>query len=108
MTQHSNIEIRRQQLTDRLAQLNARLHEIDDELESHNTPDWDDLAIEREGDEVLQRMGTAGQTEIRKIQAALARMDAGTYGVCVKCGDDISEERLDLLPFTPFCRRCAT
>ncbi|MHA1127489.1 MAG: TraR/DksA C4-type zinc finger protein, partial [Alphaproteobacteria bacterium] len=29
------------------------------------------------------------------------------YGVCVACGEDISEERLDVLPDTPKCRKCA-
>jgi hypothetical protein len=29
-------------------------------------------------------------------------------GICQKCGGDISAERLDLLPSTPFCKNCAT
>ena len=107
MTNRSDdIARRRQQLTDRLAQLEARLHEISTELESHQNRDWDDLAVEREDDEVLEGIGTSGQAEIRQIKAALARMDAGEYGACVTCGEVISEDRLDLLPFTPFCRRC--
>jgi RNA polymerase-binding transcription factor DksA len=66
------------------------------------------MAVEREDDEVLERLGVSGQEEIARIRAALARMEAGEYGVCVTCGEDIAEERLDLLPATPFCRRCAT
>lgn len=104
----TNLDQRRQQLMDRLADLNARLLEIEEELDSHQSKDWEELATEREGDEVLERMGTSGQAEIRQIRAALDRMDAGEYGFCVKCGETISEERLDLLPFTPFCRKCAT
>jgi RNA polymerase-binding transcription factor DksA len=99
---------RRTQLTDRLATLDARLHEIEDELDSHQSKDWEEMAVEREDDEVLERLGVSGQEEIVRIRAALARMEAGDYGVCVTCGEDISEERLDLLPATPFCRRCAT
>jgi RNA polymerase-binding transcription factor DksA len=41
------------------------------------------------------------------IEAALARMASGDYGVCMHCGADISEARLDVLPFTPFCSTCA-
>lgn len=99
---------RRAQLTDRLRALDARLHEIEDELDSHQSKDWEEMAVEREGDEVLERLGASGQAEIARIKAALARMDAGEYGDCVKCGEPISEERLDLLPWTPFCRRCAS
>ena len=94
-------------LTARLAELEGRLHELDAELDSHNSQDWEELATEREDDEVLEKMGSSGQAEIAQIKAALARMDEGSFGDCVKCGDEISAERLDLLPHTPFCRRCA-
>jgi RNA polymerase-binding transcription factor DksA len=102
-----DLAIRRAQLEERLAFLDARLHEIDAELDSHQSKDWEELATEREGDETLERLGQSGQAEMAQIRAALARMDAGEYGICVTCGNAISEERLDLLPFTPFCRACA-
>jgi len=98
---------RRAALDARLKELDERLHNIDDELDAHNSKDWEELAVEREEDEVLEGMGLSGQAEIRMIQAALSRMDAGEYGECVDCGDDISQERLDVLPYTPFCRVCA-
>jgi len=98
---------RRAQLTDRLRVLESRLHEIEDELDSHQSKDWEEMATEREGDEVLERLGVSGQAEIASIQAALARMEEGEYGFCVKCGEAIADARLDLLPATPFCSRCA-
>lgn len=94
-------------LETRLAELEARLHEIDDSLDSHQSRDWEELATEREGDEVLEQMGAAGETEISKITAALARMDEGEFGYCVSCGDEIAPERLEVVPYTPFCRKCA-
>lgn len=94
-------------LEGRLAELQARLREIDETLDSHQSRDWEELATEREGDEVLEQMGVSGKAEIAKIQAALARADEGEFGYCVSCGDEISEERLDVLPHTPFCRTCA-
>lgn len=94
-------------LETRLDELKARLHEIDETLDSHQSRDWEELATEREGDEVLERMGSSGQAEIATITAALARMDDGEFGYCVSCGDEISEERLDVVPHTPFCRNCA-
>ncbi len=98
---------RKSQLTTRLAALEGRLDKIEAELEGHNAQDWEDLATERESDEVLEGMGVSGQHEIRQIEAALARIAAGDYGSCTKCGATISEDRLDLLPQTPFCRDCA-
>ncbi|GKY89489.1 TraR/DksA family transcriptional regulator [Sinisalibacter aestuarii] len=94
-------------LETRLAELKARLQEIDETLDSHQSRDWEELATEREGDEVLESMGTSGKAEIAKIQAALVRMDEGEFGFCVSCGDEISQERLDVVPYTPFCRNCA-
>lgn len=103
----TTIEDRRKALTDRLAELQGRLTEIGQELDSHQSKDWEELAVEREEDEVLERMGTSGQAEIRMIHAALNRMDEGEYGYCVKCGNEILPERLDVVPYTPFCRSCA-
>ncbi|PIV74631.1 MAG: dimethylmenaquinone methyltransferase [Rhodobacteraceae bacterium CG17_big_fil_post_rev_8_21_14_2_50_65_11] len=102
-----DLEKRRESMLRRLDMLESKLHVIDEELESHHTPDWEESAQEREGDEVLEGVGLAGQQEIRMIKAALERMDAGEYGICVKCGNPISEDRLEVLPFTPFCRNCA-
>lgn len=53
-------------------------------------------------------MGVSGQQEIRRIEAALQRLAEDEYGTCVRCGAKISEERLDALPYTPFCRNCAS
>ncbi len=102
-----SLQDRKAALLSRKTYLDAKLHEIDDELDSHNSPDWEELAVERETDEVLEGMGLSGQEEIRAINAALGRMDEGEYGHCVSCGERISEERLDVLPYTPFCRVCA-
>lgn len=95
-------------LNARVKELDKRLHEIEDELDSHQSKDWEELAVEREEDEVLEGLGNSGQTEIAQIKAAFARMDEGEFGYCVECGNEISPERLDVLPHTPFCHGCAS
>jgi len=102
------VETRKRQLLERLRELNQRLVRIDSELDQPHSTMFAEAAIEREGDEVLEDLGAAGLLEIRMIEAALARIDRGEYGVCVSCGDPISEERLDVLPHTPKCRNCAS
>jgi RNA polymerase-binding transcription factor DksA len=99
---------RKAALEERMKELDVRLHEIGDELDSHNSKDWEELAVERETDEVLEGMGLSGQAEIRAIRVALKRIEDGEYGECVSCANQISEERLDVLPYTPLCRNCAT
>lgn len=98
---------RKQQLERRRDTLRQRLVALDAELDSHNNPDWDDRASERAEDEVLENMGLSGEQELRAIEAALHRVAEGEYGACTRCGNDISQERLDVLPWTPFCRDCA-
>lgn len=95
------------QLRTRLAELDKRLHGIEDELDAHQSKDWEELAVEREEDEVLEGIGTSGLAEIGQIHAALGRIASGEYGACVHCGAQIADRRLDLLPATPFCQRCA-
>ena len=103
-----DLALRKKALIARLRELDTRLHNIEDELDSHQAKDWEDLATEREEDEVLERIGVDGIAEIERIRNALARVDDGTYGVCVTCGDEISAKRLDILPATPFCATCAS
>jgi RNA polymerase-binding transcription factor DksA len=104
----TDIAARTAQIKERRLELIARISHVDQELATHGSPDWEDNAIEHEEDETLEALGNAAQREILMLDAALKRIDAGEYGFCVKCGNDISEERLNLLPATPFCRNCAT
>lgn len=104
----TTIAERKQQLEQRLADLSQRMGGIQAELVGHDTKDWEDMATERESDEVLEKMGVELQTEVRAINAALQRIDEGTYGACLRCGEPIEAARLDLLPFTPFCKEHAT
>lgn len=98
---------RKAQLEARKAYLLRRIAGIGAELDSHDAKDWEEMATEREGEEVLQDLGLSAQTELRMIDAALTRIEEGEYGYCTVCGERISEERLDLLPATPFCAACA-
>ncbi len=103
MTPHEAKKI----LTKRRADLVKDLAEIEQDLDAPATKDWEDRASERQGDEVLEARGHQEQEELRRIDAALSRIDDGTYGECQKCGEDISAERLEILPATPLCKSCA-
>ena len=50
-------------------------------------------------DPVAQRRSADLLVTVEQIDAALARIDAGTYGRCTGCGNEIPEERLELRPF---------
>jgi len=42
-----------------------------------------------------------------KVEAALAKVEAGTYGICERCGEPIPIARLDALPYSTLCVDCA-
>ena len=42
------------------------------------------------------------------IEGALERIEDGTYGKCVECGVRIPKTRLNAIPYTPLCIKCAT
>ena len=50
----------------------------------------------------LQRL----HNERRKVEAAIARVEAGTYGICCQCDEEMTAERLRADPAAPFCQEC--
>ena len=103
----TDIANRKAKLLQKLNEMNARLLKVENALDDSMPKDWEDAAIEREDDEVLEEVGHAAQREKNMIVAALERIVAGEYGICAQCGEDISEARLDVLPYTPVCAKCA-
>jgi RNA polymerase-binding transcription factor len=45
---------------------------------------------------------------LQAIERALARLDDGTYGTCIRCGRPIAEARLEALPWAEHCIECQT
>ncbi|MGI8810020.1 MAG: TraR/DksA family transcriptional regulator [Acidimicrobiales bacterium] len=63
----------------------------------------DTLGVERERDLLLSAQARAS---VDLIDKALAKMDAGTYGVCERCGHPIPKARLKALPYAALCVAC--
>jgi DnaK suppressor protein len=59
-------------------------------------------------DPVAQRRSADLKETLGQIDAALARIEAGTYGACASCGTAIPEERLELRPFSATCVACSS
>ncbi|MBX3413695.1 MAG: TraR/DksA C4-type zinc finger protein [Pirellulales bacterium] len=54
----------------------------------------------------LSLMETEEDT-LAAIEAALERVEDGTYGTCEECGATVPKLRLNAIPYTPFCIKCA-
>jgi DnaK suppressor protein len=81
----------------------SRMSEI--VLTDDQPPEEHDRKVSEEsGKEIVLECGE--EAIRRQVMEALDRLDSGRYGVCQECGGAISPERLDAVPFTPYCVGC--
>jgi RNA polymerase-binding protein DksA len=104
MTQYDDI---RSALQHKLEEMQRRIGKIARNLRETPEADSEEQAVGRENDEVLERLDNSSRKEMAMIEAALARIAAGTYDVCDNCGDTIGAQRLKALPYTTTCIKCA-
>ncbi|HET7783952.1 TraR/DksA family transcriptional regulator [Paenarthrobacter sp. NEAU-H11] len=76
----------------------------DSNVDDEHDPEGSTIAFELSQAAALLQQSTAG---LDQVEAALARIAAGTYGICAVCGEPIAEGRLEARPWTPFCIRHA-
>ena len=77
------------------------------ELRAEREPDWEDVAAIQTAAAALESLGEAERGELARIQAALRRMERGSYGECSICRGGIDLQRLEAVPDTDRCGRCA-
>ena len=106
----------RQLLADAAARTTQRLERLraehagfvaasrDSNADDEHDPEGATIAFERSQVATLVR---EGEQHLDDIDAALARLDAGTYGSCERCGSPIPEGRLEARPTTRRCVGCA-
>jgi DnaK suppressor protein len=83
------------------------VHELSD-AGGEEIPDPNDRATLEEGRNWSLRLGDRDRKLIGKIEDALARLDAGTFGTCSSCGKAIAPARLRARPVTDLCIDCKT
>lgn len=71
------------------------------------SPDFAEQASERENDDVVDALLARARTELDDVARALRSIDAGSYGRCSICGEDIEALRLAAVPYTNRCGSCA-
>ena len=93
-------------LRERLDQMSGRVGRIEGDLRSPHNRDWPERASELANDEVLEGLDEIGRGELRQIREALQRIASGSYGICARCGQPISAERLSAIPTAVTCVGC--
>jgi RNA polymerase-binding protein DksA len=95
--------------TERLGGLTRSFNDLVESTRSANTDDEHDpegatIAFERQH---VAAMISRARDRLAEIDAALARLDEGSYGACERCGLPIGDDRLAARPAATTCVRCA-
>ena len=90
-----------------LEELEARQSRIAEDLAEPLNPDSSEQAVEMEDDASLEGQGALIAKEIASVKRALARIEDGNYGECVRCGENIAPARLEVRPEAALCIDCA-
>jgi len=77
-------------------------------IESVDPKDFGDIASEDTDRKMLECMGEKDIKRMQLIESALARLEQGKYGKCIKCGKKIPEDRLRAIPYALMCIECQT
>lgn len=101
--------------TDLLAdrdKLIARLNELGVDVEGAAKDFADDEGFADSGSVTAEKgelmtLAESLRESLDEVEAALERIEDGTYGKCIRCGENIPDVRLDILPAAPYCLDCA-
>jgi DnaK suppressor protein len=107
--EQEDVERLRQELEfqhDETRQFLRRLEQEAQSLDAKGTQDSADRCVVSVSKEFLFERSSQRRTVLRLIEAALKRIADGSFGICVGCGDEIQDQRLQALPWTQFCLRC--
>lgn len=82
--------------------------ELDALRSAERDPEFEEGAQSEHEQYTLARLGETQRREIAQIDAALTRIDAGEYGICRDCEQEIDPRRLAALPYALLCTECAS
>lgn len=97
----------REALSKQLVELVDQAVRLKADIGEPMSADSEDQAVEAEDDEALLAQEMMVMERITAVRAAIARVDAGRYGLCMTCGEAISPARLKVLPEADQCVSCA-
>ena len=95
------LEVRRQEILDKLRTIREAMPDQRLDVQDAEEQAVTDFAKDMEFALVQMKADT-----LSRIDAAMRRLEAGTYGECAECGTEIPAARLKALPFAVLCRDC--
>jgi DnaK suppressor protein len=98
---------RHAQLTAERERVNGELRALGIDRSSYDEGFADSGQVTAERGEVDALVGSLRET-LTDIDTALGKIEAGTYGLCESCGQEIAEARLEAMPAARLCMACAS
>ena len=89
-----------------MATLKGRNEQLTDLVKASEPGDEADEASDRIDGNLAMRLGDEDMRRLNMINEALDRISKGTYGICAECGEEISEYRLESIPYVSLCINC--
>ena len=86
------------------------LGEIKSDIVALNLPsvaEYEEKSTIEEQKEYLSGFLNHDANELKEIQTALQKILDGVYGICERCGQPIEENRLEAIPTSRYCKKCA-
>ena len=84
----------------------AKTRSAEEETSEELTQDIADKAVSSYTREFLYSLTDGERSTLLQIDDAIARIDDGSYGFCVNCGQVMAEKRLTAVPWAPYCVDC--
>lgn len=105
-----DVEFFKELLNNRLQELLSHADETVSGMteQKENFPDPTDRAALESDRNFMLRIRDREHKLIKKVKKALDRIENSTFGICEKCGEDISIKRLNARPVTTQCIDCKT
>jgi RNA polymerase-binding protein DksA len=75
-------------------------------VEGMDPKDLADVASDDIDRKMIEAIGSQELKRLRLIDSALTRIQQGKYGLCIKCGKRIPQERLEAIPYALMCIEC--
>lgn len=102
---------RREALTQQRAHLRAEIASQGADPDSDEVTFVDDAGFSDRSHNTEERsrmlsVTAALRSNLRDVERGLAKIEAGRYGICERCGEPIASDRLEALPWAVLCMRC--
>jgi RNA polymerase-binding protein DksA len=91
-----------------ISNLVAGSEDFQEIVEGMNPKDLADIASDDIDRKMIEAIGVQDLKRLKLIESALTRIRQGKYGLCMKCGKRIPQDRLEAIPYALMCIECKT